>query len=174
MERNGQASADPFAVSQDSPHIRAVGRLLEVGRLREEREFGCKTAERFIYASRGYLLKTWSRMYMESTVIMLFRDKWISKRNSTIEIIQGLNFKLQKLTEKVGWPRPPQMPRFQRPCICMALCGYARPPPPVPPILLTQNLPSKWIAPTDNMRPKSPCINAWTVVKGLTTHQAPE
>ena len=33
------------------------------------------------------------------------------------------------------------------------LCTH--PPPPVPPILLVQNLPSKRIAPTDNMRPKT-------------------
>ena len=28
------------------------------------------------------------------------------------------------------------------------------PPPPIPPFLLAQNLSSKWIMPTDNMRPK--------------------
>ena len=33
--------------------------------------------------------------------------------------------------------------------------GCTHPPPPVPPFLLAQNLPSKRIAPTDNMRPKS-------------------
>ena len=32
---------------------------------------------------------------------------------------------------------------------------YARPPPPIPPFLLAQNLSSKGIVPTDNMRPKS-------------------
>ena len=32
---------------------------------------------------------------------------------------------------------------------------YARPPPPIPPFLLAQNLSSKGIVPTDNMWPKS-------------------
>ena len=38
--------------------------------------------------------------------------------------------------------------------MCMACHNYARPPPPIPPFLLAQNLSSKQIAPTDNMRPK--------------------
>ena len=33
--------------------------------------------------------------------------------------------------------------------------GWTHPPPPIPPFLLAQNLSSKRIAPTDNMRPKS-------------------
>ena len=33
--------------------------------------------------------------------------------------------------------------------------GSTDPPPPVPPFLLAQNLSSKQIAPTDNMRPKT-------------------
>ena len=36
----------------------------------------------------------------------------------------------------------------------MASHDYAHPPPPILPILLAQNLPSKWIPPTDNVRPK--------------------
>ena len=39
--------------------------------------------------------------------------------------------------------------------MCMACVEYARPPPPIPLFLLWQNLSSKRIAPTDNMRPKS-------------------
>ena len=37
----------------------------------------------------------------------------MSERN---EIIQVLKFKFQKRTEKVGWSRLPQPPRFRRPC----------------------------------------------------------
>ena len=33
--------------------------------------------------------------------------------------------------------------------------GCTQPPPPIPPFLLVQNVSSKWIAPTDNMQPKS-------------------
>ena len=40
------------------------------------------------------------------------REKWMRKRNSTVEIIQESKFKFQKLTEKVGRPRPPQPPHF--------------------------------------------------------------
>ena len=36
-----------------------------------------------------------------------------------------------------------------------ACLEYACPPSPIPPFLLMQNLPSKQIAPNDNMRPKS-------------------
>ena len=36
----------------------------------------------------------------------------------------------------------------------MVPCTETRPPPPIPPCLLAQNLSSKWIAPTDNVRPK--------------------
>ena len=38
--------------------------------------------------------------------------------------------------------------------MCMACHDYVHPPP-VPPFFLGQNLSSKWIVPTDNMRPKS-------------------
>ena len=38
--------------------------------------------------------------------------------------------------------------------MCMAPRAETRPPPPIPPVLLAQNLSSKWIAPTDNMWPK--------------------
>ena len=38
--------------------------------------------------------------------------------------------------------------------MCTALCAETRPPPPIPPFLLAQNLSSKQIAPTDNVRPK--------------------
>ena len=37
--------------------------------------------------------------------------------------------------------------------MCTALCAETHPPPPIPPFLLAQNLPSKWIVPTDNVRP---------------------
>ena len=43
------------------------------------------------------------------------REKWMPNRNSTIKIIQESKFKFQKLTEKVGRPRPPQPPHFWRP-----------------------------------------------------------
>ena len=42
----------------------------------------------------------------------------LSERNECVKvteplkIIQGLKFKSQKLAEKVGWPMPPQPPRF--------------------------------------------------------------
>ena len=39
--------------------------------------------------------------------------------------------------------------------MCMATSAETRPTPPIPPFLLVQNLSSKRIAPTDNMRPKS-------------------
>ena len=38
--------------------------------------------------------------------------------------------------------------------MCTASRAETHPPPPIPPFLLVQNLSSKWIAPTDNMRPK--------------------
>ena len=38
--------------------------------------------------------------------------------------------------------------------MCTALCAETCPPPPIPPFLLAQNLSSKRIAPTDNMRSK--------------------
>ena len=38
--------------------------------------------------------------------------------------------------------------------MCTALQGEPTPPPPFPPFLLAQNLSSKRIAPTDNVRPK--------------------
>ena len=38
--------------------------------------------------------------------------------------------------------------------MCTALRAETRPLPPIPPFLLAQNLPSKQIAPTDNVRPK--------------------
>ena len=38
--------------------------------------------------------------------------------------------------------------------MCMAPRAETHPPPPIPPVLLAQNLSSKWIATTDNMRPK--------------------
>ena len=42
--------------------------------------------------------------------------------------------------------------------------GWTHPPPPIPPFFLAQNLSSKRIAPSDNMRPKS---DASLVIKGL-------
>ena len=46
----------------------------------------------------------------------------------------------------------------QRPAKTAAMCtacpDYAHPPYPIPPFLVTQNLSSKWIVPTDNMRPE--------------------
>ena len=46
--------------------------------------------------------------------------------------------------------------------MCTTCHDYACPLPPIPPFLLVQNLPSKWIVPTNNMRPKSedPCFQA--------------
>ena len=38
--------------------------------------------------------------------------------------------------------------------MCMAPHAERRPPLPIPPLLLAQNLPSNQIAPTDNMQPK--------------------
>ena len=35
--------------------------------------------------------------------------------------------------------------------MCMALCAETRPPPPIPPFLVAQNLSSKRIAPTDKV-----------------------
>ena len=47
---------------------------------------------------------------------------------------------------------------FLQPAKAAAMCTApgteTRPPPPIPPFLLAQNLSSKRIAPTDNMRPK--------------------
>ena len=40
-------------------------------------------------------------------------------------------------------------------CHVHGTLGWTHPPPPIPPFLLVQNLSSKRIAPTDNMRPKS-------------------
>ena len=46
---------------------------------------------------------------------------------------------------------------------------WTHPPPPIPPFLLTQNISSKQIAPTDNMQPKSDgAQKASSVVKGLS------
>ena len=39
--------------------------------------------------------------------------------------------------------------------MCAAPCAQTHPPPPIPLLLLAQNLSSKQIAPIDNMRPKS-------------------
>ena len=39
-------------------------------------------------------------------------------------------------------------------CHVRGTCAETRPPPPIRPFLLAQNLSLKWIAPTDNMRPK--------------------
>ena len=48
---------------------------------------------------------------------------------------------------------------FLQPAKAAAMCTAPRaeicPPPPITPFLLAQNLSSKWIAPTDNMQPKS-------------------
>ena len=38
--------------------------------------------------------------------------------------------------------------------MCMAPCAENRPPPPILPLLLAQNVFSKWITQTDNMRLK--------------------
>ena len=47
---------------------------------------------------------------------------------------------------------------FLQPAKATAMCtaphAETRPPPPIPPFLLAQNLSSKRIAPTDNMQPK--------------------
>ena len=40
-------------------------------------------------------------------------------------------------------------------CHVHGIPRWTHPPPPIPPFLLAQNLSSKWILPTDNMRPKS-------------------
>ena len=64
-------------------------------------------------------------------------------------------------------------------CVCMCMCmysqstayhDYAHPPPPTAHFLLVENLSSKWIAPTDNMRPKlhDDVHFSWVVHKGLT------
>ena len=50
--------------------------------------------------------------------------------------------------------------------MCTAPRAETRPPPPIPPFLLAQNLFSKRIMPTDKMRPKSDQM-ASSVVKGL-------
>ena len=51
--------------------------------------------------------------------------------------------------------RPVLTKAFLQPAKTAAMCtachDYARPPPPVPPFLLAQNLSSKQIVPTDNM-----------------------
>ena len=51
--------------------------------------------------------------------------------------------------------------------MCTALRAETRPPPPIPPFLLVQNLSSKQIAPTDNVRPKLHDKYSSSVVKGL-------
>ena len=56
--------------------------------------------------------------YMENMVASIEQahdnavQRKMSKRNSTVEIIQGSKFEFQKLTKKVGRPRLPQTPRF--------------------------------------------------------------
>ena len=48
---------------------------------------------------------------------------------------------------------------------------YTHPPPPVPPFLLAQNLSSKWIAPTDNLRPKPDTAKRrHQLLKGIVMH----
>ena len=53
---------------------------------------------------------------------------------------------------------PKPVKAFLQPAKAAAMCTAShvetRPPPPIPPFLLAQNLPSKRIAPTDNMQPK--------------------
>ena len=51
--------------------------------------------------------------------------------------------------------------------MCTAPCAETRPPPPILPFLLAQNLSSKRNAPTDNMRPKFHDVYSSSVVKGL-------
>ena len=55
-------------------------------------------------------------------------------------------------------PKPEPTKAFLQPtkaaAMCTAPCAETRPPPPIPPFLLVQNLSSKRIAPTDNMRAK--------------------
>ena len=55
-------------------------------------------------------------------------------------------------------PKPVPTKAFLQPAKAAAMCTAPRaethPPPPIPPFLLVQNLSSKRIAPTDNMRPK--------------------
>ena len=51
--------------------------------------------------------------------------------------------------------------------MCTALRAETRPPPPIPPFLLVQNLSSKQIAPTDNVRPKLHDKYSSSMVKGL-------
>ena len=43
---------------------------------------------------------------------------------------------------------------FLQPAKTAAIHDYAHPPPPIPPILLAQNLSSKWIVPTNNTQLK--------------------
>ena len=49
--------------------------------------------------------------------------------------------------------------------LCTVCHGYAHPPPSIPAFLLAQNLSSKWISQTDNMRPKLQWlkVNRWIV-----------
>ena len=55
-------------------------------------------------------------------------------------------------------PKPVLTKAFLQPAKAVAMCtaprAETRPPPPNPPFLLAQNLSSKRIAPTVNMRPK--------------------
>ena len=55
-------------------------------------------------------------------------------------------------------PNPVPTKAFLQPAKAAAMCmvprAETRPPCPIPPILLAQNLSSKRIVPTDNMRPK--------------------
>ena len=54
--------------------------------------------------------------------------------------------------------KPMQTKAFLQPAkaaaMCMAPRAETRPPPPIPPFLLAQDLSSKRIAPTDNVQPK--------------------
>ena len=62
------------------------------------------------------------------------------------------------LCQKGEMPNPVPTRAFLQPAkaaaVCTAHCAETRPPPPIPPFLLAQNLSSKWIAPADNMQPK--------------------
>ena len=55
-------------------------------------------------------------------------------------------------------PKPVMTKAFLQPAKTVATFtashAETHPPPPIPPFLLAHNLSSKWIAPTDNMRPK--------------------
>ena len=49
----------------------------------------------------------------------------------------------------------PNQGRSTPAAMCTTPCAEIYQPTPIPPFLLAQNLSSKWIAPTDNMWPKS-------------------